>query len=162
VILRDGAVIPKEVAMLAGMQYHELCAGNQTPNLTEDYTQNPHVRPTPVSGFRFGMVSFPPGKLTPTGDNANDETAAQMDAATPGLRKFFATDGSGLHATSTYDFGIILKGELVLILDDEAVHLRQGDTFVMQGNRHAWMNPTDERAEVAYTQIGVVDPLPST
>lgn len=46
-----------------------------------------------------------------------------------------------LHRTKTVDFGVILEGELELILDsEESTILKRGDIIVQRGTIHSWKN----------------------
>jgi mannose-6-phosphate isomerase-like protein (cupin superfamily) len=45
-----------------------------------------------------------------------------------------------MHRTESVDFGILIDGELTLILDDSEVQLKPGDIVVQRGTNHAWSN----------------------
>jgi uncharacterized cupin superfamily protein len=51
--------------------------------------------------------------------------------------------------TSTFDFCVVLEGELVLVLDDREAVMRQGEVALLKGVRHAWSNRTGARAVIA-------------
>ena len=60
-----------------------------------------------------------------------------------------------MHATTTIDYGIVLQGELTLVLDSgEEVTLRPMDTVVQNGTVHGWRNSSNETAIVAFVVIG--------
>ena len=48
-----------------------------------------------------------------------------------------------MHRTESIDYGIVLDGQIVLLLDDSEVVLEQGDMVVQRGTIHAWTNRTD-------------------
>ena len=48
-----------------------------------------------------------------------------------------------MHRTESIDYGIVLEGQIVLLLDDSEVVLEQGDMVVQRGTIHAWTNRTD-------------------
>lgn len=50
----------------------------------------------------------------------------------------------GMHQTDTVDFLVIISGEVWMILDEEEVLLKQGDTCVQRGTLHAWSNRSDK------------------
>ena len=54
-----------------------------------------------------------------------------------------------MQKTGTLDFGIVLKGEIVLVLDTQEVALRAGDVVVQRGTNHAWSNRSNNPAIVA-------------
>ena len=59
-----------------------------------------------------------------------------------------------MHRTETVDYGIVVSGEITLLLDDgsETV-LHQGDIVVQRGTDHAWANRSAEPALVAFVLI---------
>jgi mannose-6-phosphate isomerase-like protein (cupin superfamily) len=60
-----------------------------------------------------------------------------------------------MHTTDTIDYGIVVRGEMTLELDDgQKVHLRQGDCIVQNGTRHRWRNPLPEPCLMAFVSLG--------
>lgn len=49
-----------------------------------------------------------------------------------------------LHAQDSLDYIAVLSGSIDLVLPDRSLTLRQGDVLVQAGNRHSWVNRTDE------------------
>jgi quercetin dioxygenase-like cupin family protein len=50
---------------------------------------------------------------------------------------------SPMHRTVSLDYGVVLEGEVELILDSGATRLlRRGDIAVQRGTNHAWNNPS--------------------
>ena len=62
----------------------------------------------------------------------------------------------GMHATDTLDYAVVLAGELTLILQDNEVTLRTGDTLVNRGVMHAWENRGTETAYCVFVNIGAL------
>ena len=61
----------------------------------------------------------------------------------------------GMHTTDTIDYGVVVRGEMTLELDDgQKVHLRQGDCIVQNGTRHRWRNPLPEPCLMAFISVG--------
>lgn len=59
-----------------------------------------------------------------------------------------------MHKTHTVDYGIVLQGEVRLLLDeDETVTLRKGDLLVQQGTVHAWSNRGTEPCVIAFILV---------
>jgi len=48
---------------------------------------------------------------------------------------------SPVHKSATVDYGIVLEGERVLLLDDGERVMKPGDVVVQLGNWHGWTNP---------------------
>ena len=59
----------------------------------------------------------------------------------------FAPQGrSPMHRTESVDYGIVLEGTVVLVLDDGSqTELRAGDVVVQRGTDHAWVNRRTSR-----------------
>jgi mannose-6-phosphate isomerase-like protein (cupin superfamily) len=49
-----------------------------------------------------------------------------------------------MHRTQTLDYVVVIEGDLVLLLDDSEVTLKQGDVLVQRGTNHAWENRSDK------------------
>jgi quercetin dioxygenase-like cupin family protein len=67
----------------------------------------------------------------------------------PGVR-------SARHRTDSVDYAIVISGEIDLVLDDETVHLRAGDTLVQRATEHDWVNDGDTPCVVAFCLVGAV------
>lgn len=101
------------------------------------------------------VVTFPPDSVF--GDPGFDPVAARAEhlAATPDLAECFETDAPGMHTTPTVDYAVILRGTLVLELDDGGTtEVHAGDVVVQNGTRHAWRNPTSEAATAFFVLVG--------
>jgi mannose-6-phosphate isomerase-like protein (cupin superfamily) len=92
-------------------------------NTEADIDQYSHIRTT----------GLPNGAICPPGGSA----AAILSLA-PGAE-------SPMHRTVTMDWAVILEGEVELILDGgETRKLRVGDSVVMRGTMHQWINRSGE------------------
>jgi hypothetical protein len=59
----------------------------------------------------------------------------------------------GMHRTETIDYGIMIEGELWLLLDDTEQLIRAEDVVVQRGTDHAWENRSDATARIAFVLI---------
>ena len=101
----------------------------------------------PHTGGHFRIVRSagkPPGY-----DPATDKSAVPLHA--PRQRPGGTRDKGGqnafsspVHQSETLDYGILLEGERVLLLDDGEHVMRPGDVVVQLGNWHGWTNPRGE------------------
>ncbi len=67
---------------------------------------------------------------------------------------------SPMHRTSSLDYGIVLTGQVELILDDGAITtMKAGDIAIQRGTIHAWRNTTDSVARIAFV---LLDATPAT
>jgi quercetin dioxygenase-like cupin family protein len=79
--------------------------------------------PPPANGTRFCVLEFAPG-----------------------------SEGE-LHRTETIDYGIVIDGEIEMVLDEESVRLGPGDVVVQRGTNHGWRNRGIAPARVAFVLI---------
>ncbi|KAJ7356403.1 hypothetical protein DFH08DRAFT_770448 [Mycena albidolilacea] len=62
---------------------------------------------------------------------------------------------SPAHRTVSLDYGIVVKGSMVLELDDgERITLNEGDTVVQRGTMHTWRNESTEWARICFVVLG--------
>lgn len=65
-----------------------------------------------------------------------------------------------LHRTISVDYIIILKGKIVLTLDDGSrTTLTEGDTVIQQATAHGWDNETDEWVRLLCVLIKAHNPI---
>jgi len=132
VFTSDGPV-PAAGTAPSGTLFYELWATDATPAPID-------VDPsgTDLSG------TVPPGPLSvPPAPNG---TKIRINELPPGA-------GSPMHRTQTVDYGIVLDGEVVLVLDDSETVLRAGDVVVQRGTSHRWENRSGATARVAFILI---------
>jgi quercetin dioxygenase-like cupin family protein len=133
VVLTDGAPpVQREIAE-AGVSFFELWNTDAAPApvvaAEPDPTQRPIRIPPTEQGTVVRINEFRPGHLTPAGLQ------------------------SPVHRTETVDYGIVLEGEIWLVLDDEEVLLRAGDVVVQRGTDHAWANRSDRVARMVFVLV---------
>jgi len=58
-----------------------------------------------------------------------------------------------MHRTDTVDYAIVLSGEIYMLMDEEDVLLKTGDTVVQRGTNHAWANRGTEPCVMAFILI---------
>ena len=67
-------------------------------------------------------------------------------------------DGAGsrhahFHRTETIDYGIVLDGEIVLIMDEGETVCRTGDIVIQRGTNHGWANRSTRNCRIAFILI---------
>ncbi|KAM3071818.1 hypothetical protein ACMFMG_009675 [Clarireedia jacksonii] len=86
---------------------------------------------TDAGGAKFFLgkyLSAPPGLVVPGG------TVLRIVDVPP-------ESISPMHRTTSLDYGVVLEGEVELVLDSgEKRILKRGDTCVQRGTNHAWRN----------------------
>jgi len=118
---------------------------------TKDFADVTIGTAPPPNGAVFRIVDFPPvqGELDAEAHRRMTQemglTHEHHDGPPP--RHPF------MHRTRSVDFGIVLSGEIDMLLDDSAVHVKAGDVVVQQGTNHAWVNRGTETCRIAFILI---------
>jgi mannose-6-phosphate isomerase-like protein (cupin superfamily) len=141
-----------------GLAFWEMYATQGTPPLSgqEDDPIPGLTRLVPQPGeTRFFLIQFPP--RAPEGWQPTAEwyeaAVREWEEKTPGFA--FEKSQYWMHTTDTVDYDIVVRGEIILELDDgKTVHLRQGDCIVQNGTRHRWLNPLDQPCLMAVVMVG--------
>lgn len=141
-----------------GLAFYEIWNTSQSPAKIDIAGADPtigraiEVAP-PRTGTIIRMVDFAPG------DNRgkmSDEEAKKL-FATMGLDQASSDHSHArhplMHRTETIDYGIVLWGEIDLVLDDSEVHLKAGDVVVQRGTIHAWSNRGDTSCRMAFILV---------
>ena len=97
-------------------------------------TDGPLVTPPSLGGTKVRFNDFFPGHI--------DKLPPRAD----GRHKM-------MHRTQSVDYGIVLEGEIWMILDDSEVLLKAGDVVVQRGTDHAWENRSDQVCRMAFILI---------
>jgi Cupin domain len=148
----------------AGLAFYEIWNTSEAPVVVdsgEDPTvgRKPDTHP-PDRGTVCRIVDIPPeGSKGPDLDAAQ---AAKLFAAV-GLEGAPSTHSKQrhplMHRTESIDYGIVLSGEINLVLDDCEVRLKTGDVVVQRGTIHAWSNRSDDVCRMAFVLVdGRYDP----
>jgi len=156
IVLADGeppVVIRSPVQ--AGLAFHEIWNTTGMPQtIAASFDEPTHlhtVTAPPKSGTVIRIVDMPPEG--PDGPSFDKEQSRELFAAV-GLEKNAERHKPGrhplMHRTESIDYGIVLSGEIVLLLDDSEVHLKQGDVVVQRGTVHAWTNRTNEICRMVF------------
>jgi oxalate decarboxylase/phosphoglucose isomerase-like protein (cupin superfamily) len=106
------------------------------------------ITPPPPDGLVVRVSTFPP-------DSEWDRSQGYSDAqgSLPGSVAAEVGGIPGLHETDSFDILTVISGEMYLIVETGETLLRQGDTLVMRGGKHAWSNRTDETVTVVTVMI---------
>lgn len=150
-----------EIDANPGLTFYELYMTDGVPKLTgleaDPMLQGTKAFPGP-GGTMFRLISYPPkrpeGWKPPPGVTF-ESGLKEMSDKVPGMGDHFERGAPGMHTSDTIDYGVVVRGEMTLELDDgQKIHLRQGDTIVQNGTRHRWRNPLPEPCLMAFVSIG--------
>jgi quercetin dioxygenase-like cupin family protein len=118
----------------------------------------PVVRTAP-DGALFYEIWGTDAAPAPIGADAPDPTAGALSVppAPNGtkirINEFPPGVVSPMHRTQSVDYGIMLSGEVVLVLEDGETVLRPGDVVVQRGTNHRWENRSAETARMAFVLV---------
>lgn len=130
-----------------------------TPDLTAPSDADPMTAGgtmvMPAGGSSFWLITFPPDAVLMSPEWNPAVAGPELGEASPGIAERMEPDSPGMHRTPTVDYVTVVKGKVVLELDDgKTVELHPGDTVVQQGARHAWRNPGSEPATISVVLLG--------
>jgi mannose-6-phosphate isomerase-like protein (cupin superfamily) len=119
----------------------------QAPRLPGDIGAQPAGRTFPGPGAsKFGLVSLP-------AHSDGTMAAGRAQAISAGMTMKDAS--SGMHATDSVDFEVVVSGRIVLELPGgESRVLGPGDSVVLAGVAHRWHNPFEEPCVYAAFILG--------
>jgi hypothetical protein len=141
-----------------GPTFFEIWHTQETPALIHSQSKAPDeaglVLPPPKKGTRMRIIEFPPDgeeirKLTGADAAAKFKSMGDENAST-------SAQGAPhplMHRTQTVDYGIVLEGEITLILDRAETTIRAGDIVIQCGTNHAWSNRSDKICRMAFILI---------
>ena len=112
------------------------------------------LAPSP-HGTNFRIVEFGPEQDYIAGVDAAAARAAfaSLGGAAHALAEGGKSRHPFMHRTKTVDYGIVLAGEIYLVLDDSEVLMRAGDICIQRGTNHAWSNRSDAVCTMAFVLI---------
>jgi mannose-6-phosphate isomerase-like protein (cupin superfamily) len=158
IIISDAPPHMQLVGGPGGPTFHEVWHTLQTPALIEARPGEPGekglVLPPPANGTRIRIIDFPPEseairQLTAAEASAKFRSMGDEKAST-------SREGAPhplMHRTQTLDYGIVLEGEITLILDREETTIHAGDVVIQSGTNHAWANRSDNICRMAFVLI---------
>ena len=150
-----------EIDSNPGLTFYELYMTEGVPQLT-GLEPDPMLKGTigfpGPGGTMFRLISYPPkrpeGYKPPPGVTF-ESGLKELSDKLPGMGDVFDRSAPGMHTSDTIDYGVVVRGEMTLELDDgQKVHLRQGDCIVQNGTRHRWRNPLPEPCLMAFVSVG--------
>jgi quercetin dioxygenase-like cupin family protein len=92
----------------------------------EDAATEPSSFRFPRGGSKFVIARFPPSE---------------------------ALTSHGMHASNTLDYGIVVSGRIILVLESGEVELNAGDIIIDRGVLHGWRNLWQEDAVILWTVL---------
>jgi len=109
----------------------------------------------PKRGTRIRVLDIPPedasiAALTPEQAAAH---FAEVGAAGASSHAGATTRHAFMHRTETIDYGIVLEGEITLIMDEGETVAYAGDIVIQRGTNHGWANRANRNCRIAFILI---------
>jgi mannose-6-phosphate isomerase-like protein (cupin superfamily) len=142
-----------------GPIFYEVWNTRETPALidrngTEPFEETLTLVP-PRNGTRIRVLD-----IEPEGDeiDAIDAETARQHFAKVGAADASTHRGNDarhpyMHRTESIDYGIVLEGEITLIVDEGETTLHAGDIVVQRGTNHGWANRSGKNCRIAFILI---------
>jgi hypothetical protein len=138
-----------------GPRFYEVWNTQATPAPIDRNSAEPHEAQLtlipPKGGTRIRVLDIAP------------ETAESLKMDSVQVRQHFEKMAAGdapagsrhpyMHRTETIDYGIVLDGEIWLVMDEGEVLCKQGDIIVQRGTNHAWANRSGRNCRIAFVLI---------
>lgn len=147
-----------ELDAIPGTVFHEVWSTPESPVLVDngpDPTVGPLSLPPPKNGTRIRFVDIPPdtaaflahgaSKMHDAFSQIGDAKASTVAAGSPHPL---------MHRTESVDYGVVIEGELTLVLDNSEVQLKPGTVVVQRGTNHAWANRSGKPCRMLFVLVG--------
>jgi hypothetical protein len=111
----------------------------------------------PALGTRIRVLDIPPDDASLQGLTEEEIKAHFAAVGAPEAAARAAPNGprphAFMHRTETIDYGIVLEGELTLIVDVGETIVRAGDIVIQRGTNHGWANRSNRNCRIAFVLI---------
>lgn len=164
IVVADGPLpTVVEIAAIPGTVFHEVWSTEGTPAPVDngpDPTLGALTLPPPRSGTRIRFVDIPPDTADYLAHGASrmKEAFSQIGDAAASTVKADSPHPL-MHRTESVDYGVVIEGEMTLVLDDGEVQLKPGSVVVQRGTNHAWANRSGKPCRMLFVLVdGCYDP----
>jgi len=160
VVLEDGA--PPRTARIAGAigpVFYEVWNTRETPAPIDRASGEPAekgiVLTPPKNGTRIRVLDIPPEDERIQNVSPEEARAhfAEIGAADASSHTGEKARHPFMHRTETIDYGIVLEGEITLVLDEGETVIRAGDIVIQRGTNHGWANRSGRNCRIAFILI---------
>ena len=146
-----------EIAAIPGTLFHEVWSTSQTPARVGndgDPTLGALVLSPPAGGTRMRFVDIPPDteEFLANARHRMHEAFSQIGEAEASTVKNDSPHPL-MHRTESVDYGIVIEGEMTLVLDRGEVALKAGSVVVQRGTNHAWANRSGKPCRMLFILV---------
>ena len=142
-----------------GPTFYEVWNTRETPVPIDRSGGEPHedklTLAPPRGGTRIRVLDIPPetAEMQAIDPAKAREHFAEIGAAGASTQSGAASRHPYMHRTESVDYGIVLEGEVVLVLDDSETVLRAGEIVVQRGTNHRWENRSGKPARMVFVLV---------
>ena len=146
-----------ELAHIPGTVFHEVWSTDGSPAPVgngPDPSLGPLRLPPPKLGTRIRFVDIPPdteeflrqgaARMRDAFEEIGDAAASTAKADSPHPL---------MHRTESIDYGVVISGEMTLVLDRGETLLKAGDVVVQRGTNHAWANRSGRPCRMLFVLV---------
>lgn len=160
-VIQQDAIPPRAVRIGGdhGPLFYEVWNTRETPARIDAASGEPaetgvQLAP-PKNGTRIRVLDIPPEDqsfktISPAEAQAH---FAEVGAAGASSHHGASSRHPFMHRTETIDYGIMLEGELTLIMDEGETVVRAGDIVIQRGTNHGWANRSGKPCRIAFILI---------
>lgn len=165
IIQEDGpAPRVQQIGGPSGPMFHEIWNTQATPAVLDAASGEPaedsiKLAP-PKGGTRIRVLDIPPenDEIRTMSPEEAQAHFAEVGAGDASAHKGADSRHALMHRTETIDYGIVIEGELVLVMDEGETTVRAGDIVIQRGTNHGWSNRSDRNCRIAFILIdGIFD-----
>lgn len=154
----------RQIGGVHGPMFYEVWNTRETPVRISAASGEPHedsiVLAPPKNGTRIRVLDIPPDDESLKTTTVEEARAhfAEVGAA-DASRHGAGSHHAHMHRTETVDYGIVLDGEITLLMDEGEIVVSAGDIVIQRGTNHGWANRSNRNCRIAFILIdGVFDP----
>src|SRR5262249_29351748 len=103
------------------------------------------------SGTIFRIVEIPP-----EGGSVDAKAAFEHLGSTNKPKAEDTAKHHSMHKTNSVDYLVVLSGEMIMLMEDGEVLLKQGDCIVQRGTNHAWVNRSGKPCVLAAVLVDAI------
>ncbi|RDK02469.1 cupin domain-containing protein [Paraburkholderia lacunae] len=146
-----------EIQAIPGTVFHEVWSTAGSPARVDnepDPTVGPLMLPPPKLGTRFRFVDIPPDTQEFLAHGASKMHAAFSETGDADVSTVQGDSPHPLmHRTESIDYGVVIDGEMTLILDEGEVALAPGSVVIQRGTNHAWANRSNRVCRMLFVLV---------
>lgn len=142
-----------------GPLFHEVWNTREAPASIDHASGEPAedgiTLSAPENGTRIRVLDIPPeddsfDQITPEQAQAHFAEVGESDVSS---HSGADSRHAFMHRTETVDYGIMLEGELTLIMDEGETIIHAGDIVIQRGTNHGWANRSGKPCRIAFVLI---------